>query len=416
VQYSALKDLPRAVKQEGYVTSDDQLSSHQSGVSRPGRRPQTTLIAAGRPADEPGQPLNVPIVAASNFRAGDRGMTGREYSRDDATAGWEALEDVVGQLEGGQAVAFSSGMAAAAAVLGLLQAGAHVAAPTDCYSGVRSLLSDGEQQGRWQAELVDITDTAAATAAARRADLVWLESPTNPLLDIADLPALCAAAHAGGAIVAVDNTFATPLLQRPLTLGAHITVHSATKFLGGHSDLLLGLAVADSPELAERLRRRRKLGGATPGALETFLALRGMRTLAMRLEQGQRNAAKLARRLADHPYVARVRYPGLPTDPGHARAAAQMTGFGAVLAFELSSAAAADAVCNSVHIVQSATSLGGVESTIERRAKLPGQEHLPPGLLRLSVGCEHIEDLWDDLASALARCARATRITARRAQ
>ena len=383
------------------------MSSSLSGSAsrRPVRRPQTALIAAGRPADEPGQPLNVPIVLASNFRAGDRGQAvGREYSRDDATPGWEALEDVVGELEGGEAVAFASGMGAAAAVLDLLPAGARVMAPTDCYAGLHALLADGQRQGRWHVELVDVTDTAIAAAAARRADFVWLESPTNPLLDIADLPVLCAAARDVGALVAVDNTFATPLLQQPIALGAHIAVHSATKFLGGHSDLLLGLAVAGSPQLGEQLRRRRKVAGAVPGALETFLVLRGLRTLALRLEQGQRSAADLADRLADHPAVTRVRYPGLPGHPGHAQAAAQMTGFGAVIGFEVQTAAAADTVCDSVRVIRSATSLGGVESTIERRAKLPGQEHLPPGFLRLSVGCEHIEDLWDDLTNALAGC------------
>ncbi|MGD0687314.1 MAG: PLP-dependent aspartate aminotransferase family protein [Streptosporangiaceae bacterium] len=378
-------------------------SSAAAGQS-PALRPQTTLITAGRPADEPGQPLNVPIVLASNFRAGHQGqITAREYSRGDATPGWEALEEVIGELEGGEAVAFGSGMAAASAVFDLLPAGARVVAPADCYAGVHALLEDGRQQGRWQVELVDITDTAAAAAAARRADLVWLESPTNPLLGIADLPAVCAAAREGGALVAVDNTFATPLLQQPIALGAHIAMHSATKFLGGHSDLLLGIAVAGSPQLGERLRRRREVAGAVPGALETFLVLRGLRTLALRLDQGQRSAAELARRLAGHPAITRVRYPGLPDDPGHARAAAQMTGFGAVLGFEVQTAAAANTVCDTVRVIRSATSLGGVESTIERRAKLSGQEHLPAGYVRLSVGCEHVEDLWDDLVSALAR-------------
>ncbi len=373
-------------------------------AGRPARRAQTALIAAGRPADEPGQPLNVPIVLASNFRAGGQdGTGGREYSRGDGTPGWEALEEVIGELEGGDAVAFGSGMGAIAAIVDLLPAGARVMAPTDCYAGVHALLADGQQQGRWHVDLVDITDTAAATAAARHADLVWLESPTNPLLDIADLPALCTAARDGGALVAVDNTFATPLLQQPIALGADFVVHSATKFLGGHSDLLLGLAVAGTPALGERLRRRREVAGAVPGALETFLVLRGLRTLALRLEQGQRSAGELARRLAGHPAVSRVRYPGLPDHPGHVRAAAQMTGFGAVLGFEVPAAAAADAVCGAVRVIRSATSLGGVESTIERRAKLAGQEHLPPGFLRLSVGCEHTEDLWDDLSDALAQ-------------
>lgn len=376
------------------------VPSPQDG--RPVRRPQTTLVTAGRPHGS-GDPLNVPVVLASNFRASSEelGLTGREYARGDGTAGWEALEAAVGELEGGEATAFASGMAAVAAVLELLPVGSHVVAPTDCYTAVQGLLAHGQELGRWSVELVDVSDTEAAVAAAGRADLVWLESPTNPLLQVADVAAISAAAGTAGGRVAVDNTFATPLLQRPLTLGADVVMHSATKFIGGHSDLLLGLAVAADPKQVEALRRHRKLAGATPGALEVYLALRGMRTMAVRLEQGQRSAGDLAARLAQHAAVSRVRYPGLPTDPGHGVAARQMTGFGAVLAFEVQDATTADAVCAAVQVVNSATSLGGVESTIERRAKLPGQEHVPAGLLRLSVGCEHVEDLWDDLAAAL---------------
>ena len=325
----------------------------------------------------------------------------RSYARTDATPTWEALETAVGQLEGGHAVAFSSGMAAVAAVLDLVPAGGRIVAPTDCYFGVGELLADARQQGRWAVDRVDLTDTTSVQAAVAGADLLWLETPSNPLLDIADLPALCAAGRHAGAIVGADNTFATPLLQQPLALGADVVVHSATKFIGGHSDLLSGITIAREAALAERLRHRRGLSGATPGALEAFLALRGLRTLALRLDRGQRNASELARRLDEHPAVSRVRYPGLPGDPGHRTAAAQMTGFGAVLAFEVADAPTADRLCNAVQVIVCATSLGGVESTIERRSKLPGQGHLPPGLLRLSVGCEHIDDLWNDLNSAL---------------
>jgi len=387
------------------MTSDDQL------VPAIGLRPETAVICAGRPGHAASEPLNVPVVLASNFHASITAAPGaedgvRSYARTDATPTWEALERAVGQVEGGHAVAFASGMAAVAAVLDLLPAGARIVAPKDCYFGVGELLADGQQQGRWAVDRVDLTDTASVQAAVAGADLLWLETPSNPLLDIADLPALCAAGRYAGAIVGADNTFATPLLQQPLALGADVVVHSATKFIGGHSDLLSGITIARDQALAERLRHRRGLSGATPGALEAFLALRGLRTLALRLDRGQRNASELARRLDKHPAVSRVRYPGLPGDPGHHTAAAQMTGFGAVLAFEVADAPTADRLCRAVRIIVPATSLGGVETTIERRSKLPGQGHVPAGLLRLSAGCEHVDDLWNDLKSALEQASR----------
>ena len=371
-----------------------------------GLHPETAVICAGRPDHAAGRPLNVPVVLASNFNAGTTAAPGDEhgsrvYSRTDATPTWEALEAAVGQVEGGHAVAFASGMGAVAAVLDLVPAGGRIVAPKDCYFGVGELLADAQQQGRWAVDRVDLTDTASVQAAVADADLLWLETPSNPLLDVADLPALCAAGRHAGAIVGVDNTFATPLLQQPLALGADIVVHSATKFIGGHSDLLSGITIAREQALAERLRHRRGLSGATPGALEAYLALRGLRTLALRLGCGQSNASELARRLDAHPAVRRVRYPGLPSHPGHRTASAQMTGFGAVLAFEVTDAPTADRICNYVQLIVHATSLGGVETTIERRSKLPGQGHLHPGLLRLSAGCEHIDDLWNDLNTAL---------------
>ena len=383
------------------MTSDDQPTTPV------GLRPETAVICAGRPGYAAGGPLNVPVVLASNFHSGaGTGEDSRAYSRTDATPGWEALETAVGQVEGGHAVAFSSGMAAIAAVLDLVPAGSRIVAPADCYFGVGELLADGQQQGRWAVDRVDLTDTGSVQAAVDGAALLWLETPSNPLLEVADLPALCAAGRRAGAIVGVDNTFATPLLQQPLAFGADVVVHSVTKFIGGHSDLLSGITIARDQALAGHIRHRRGLSGATPGALEAFLALRGLRTLALRLDRGQRNAGELARRLHGHPAVSRVRYPGLPGDPGHRTAAAQMTGFGAVLAFEVADAPTADRLCDAVHVIVHATSLGGVESTIERRGKLPGQEHIPPGLLRLSVGCEHIDDIWNDLNSALEQASR----------
>ncbi|MEJ2383971.1 MAG: PLP-dependent transferase, partial [Xanthomonadales bacterium] len=206
-----------------------------------------------------------------------------------------------------------------------------------------------------------------------------------------------------GAWLVVDNTFATPLNQRPLALGADISLHSATKFIGGHSDLLCGVTVARDAAVAQRLRRVRSLRGATPGTLEAFLAVRGARTLALRLAAAQDSAARLADWLARHPAVAQVRYPGLKAHPTHTIAQAQLDGFGTIVSFDVrGGAAAADAVCARLRLIRHATSLGSVESTIERRAAYAGQEHLPPGLLRLSVGIESCADLVADLEQALA--------------
>jgi cystathionine gamma-synthase len=367
-------------------------------VQRSTVAPETWAVMAGRGATGPGAPLNVPPVLASNFELGSP----RAYSRDDATPTWEAFEELLGGLEGGETVAFASGMGAIAAVFDLLPVGATVALPDDCYQGVAGLADAGEAQGRWRVVRVGVDDTPRWLELAADADLLWLESPSNPLLTVADLRSICAAARRAETLVAVDSTLATPLAQRPLELGADLVVHSATKYLGGHSDLLLGAVVAASGEQAHRLRERRELAGATPGALEAYLAVRGMRTLPLRLQRATTSAAHLAERLTDHPGVDLVRYPGLPGHPTHATARGFMTGFGAVVSFDVTGGAQrADAVCRAVRIIRHATSLGGVESTIERRAAIPGQTHLPPGLLRLSVGCEHPDDLWHDLDEAL---------------
>lgn len=331
----------------------------------------------------------MPPVFASSFRSGGE----HEYSRNEGTPTWEALETAIGQLEGGTATAYASGMGAAAAIVDLLPPGSRVVVPADSYTAVRHLVASRGHS----VDLQDITDTETTLTAVEGAAMLWLESPTNPLMDVADLPALCAA----DTLVVVDNTFATPLLQQPLALGADVVMHSGSKYIGGHADLLIGLTVAES-SLAARLREQRVLAGATPGAMEAFLATRGLRTLALRVRQAQESAGELAARLDEHPRVTRVRYPGLLGDPGHKRAAAQMSGFGAMLSFEVAGGApAADAVCAALRVIHAATSLGGVESTVERRAKLPGQEHVPPSLLRLSVGCEHVEDLWADLDAAI---------------
>jgi len=368
------------------------LETHDSAL-----RPESWLVSAGRQR-VPGSPLNVPLVPASSFVLGE----GRAYSRDDATPTWEALEEVVGGLEGGVAVAFASGMAAVAAVFEQLPSGSLLALPDDCYQGVAALAEAGRETRRFTVERVRVSDTAGWVEACGQADLVWLESPSNPLLVVADLAAICAAPRKPGAVLAVDNTLATPLNQCPLELGASVSVHSATKLIGGHSDLLAGVATTRDPGLQAGLRRARELAGGTPGALEAFLAVRGARTLALRLERAQRTAMVLASRLETDPRVARTRYPGLPAHPTHAVAGRQLRGFGTMISFDVhGGAAAADDVCARVRLIQHATSFGAVESTMERRAAVAGQEHLPPSLLRLSVGIEDAEDLWRDLDRAL---------------
>jgi cystathionine gamma-synthase len=347
-----------------------------------GLRPATLAVTAGRPPHDPDQPLNVPITMASTYVAGGD----LEYGRY-GNPTWSAFEDALGALEGGRALAFSSGLAAVATVLDLVAHDALVVAPRNCYNGTILQLADLEARGRLRAELVDVTDTEAVVKACDDAALVWLESPTNPALEIADIPAIREAAHAAGAYVVVDNTFATPILQQPLDLGADLVVHSVTKYLAGHSDALMGAVVTRDDELHAVLKGRRDLIGAVPGTLEAYLALRGLRTLHLRVERAQANATELARRLAGHPAVAEVRYPG----------------FGGIVAIVVAQGPlAADLLTRSTSLWVHATSLGGVESTFERRRRWKTEpDTIPDALVRLSVGVEDVEDLWEDLRAAL---------------
>ncbi|GAA4802837.1 trans-sulfuration enzyme family protein [Nocardioides caeni] len=354
-------------------------------------RPATLAVTAGRPPHEPDQPLNVPVTMTSTYVAtGDL-----EYGRY-GNPTWSAFEEALGALEGGRALAFSSGMAAATALFDLVGQGGSVIAPRHSYNGTVAALADLEARGRLRAHLVDITDTAAVIAAMdgdEDCSLLWLESPTNPALEIADIAPLAETARALGIPVVVDNTFATPLLQQPLALGADIVLHSATKFIAGHSDVLMGAVVVrdDAPgaEIFDAVKGRRDLAGAVPGPFEAWLALRGLRTLHVRLERAAANAAELADRLARHPAVAEVRYPG----------------FGAIVAPVLAGGAdAGDFLVRATSLWVHATSLGGVESTFERRRRWKLEPTtIPEGLVRMSVGIEDVEDLWADLAQALDR-------------
>ncbi len=359
--------------------------------------PETWLIAAGRTRVE-GDPLNVPPVFASNFFLPHE----RIYSRSEGTATTDALEELLGGLEGGRALAFASGMAAVSAVFHRLPVGARIAVPDDPYHGVAGIVAEGEAQGRWTVDRLDQADTAAWIDALQVCDLVWLESPENPLITVADLPAICGAPRPATTLVGVDSTFATPLNQQPLDYGADVVMHSATKFIGGHSDLLAGALMVRRDDLFDEFHQRRLLYGATIGAMEAFLTIRGARTLGLRLDKAQANAMELAERLEAHPSITRVRYPGLPSHGTHETAKRFMTGFGAMLSFETDGdAARCDAVLGRLELVNHATSLGGVETTVERRASIPGQERIPPTLVRMSVGCENVDDLWSDLTTAL---------------
>lgn len=369
----------------------------ESTGNTPDLSPDTWLISGGRDRS-PGKPLNVPPVFASNFYLPDD----RLYSRSHGTPTTDALEALLGGLEDGRALAFASGMAAAAVVFQRLHVGATIAVPEDPYHGVAGIVDEGEAQGRWTVRRLDQADTAAWVDAVRECDLVWLETPENPLMTVADVPTICAAPRGDHTLVAVDSTFATPLNQQPLDLGADVVMHSATKFIGGHSDLLAGVLLTRSDELHDEFAHRRLLHGATIGAMEAFLTLRGARTMGLRVERAQQNALELAQRLEAHPEVTRVLYPGLPSHPTHAVAATFMSGFGAMMSFETAGTGErATEVCMRTEIVNHATSLGGVETTMERRAVIPGQERIPPTLIRLSVGCENIDDLWADFEQAL---------------
>jgi cystathionine gamma-synthase len=366
-------------------------------------RRSTIAVAAGRPAAAPGEPLNAGISLSATFHAG----TDANYLRQGGNEIVRAFEAALGELEGGRALGFGSGMAAVAAVIEGLPSGSVIVGPTQCYSGTSTLLDEQQRLGRAIVRRIDISDTAAVLAAVAEQPvptLLWVESPTNPTFGVADLPVLVEAAHAVGALVAVDSTWNTPMVLRPLEYGADIMMHSATKYLAGHSDVLMGALVATDDEVWARLKLRRDLGGAFPGALETYLTLRGMRTLAVRMDRAQVNALELARRLDGHRAVQRVLYPGLPGDPGHERVTRLHDGYGAMISFLVAGgAAAADLVCERVTVITHATSLGGVESLIERRARyaVDAANGTPENLLRFSVGIEDVDDIWDDLAQAL---------------
>lgn len=371
--------------------------------------PATVAVHAGRAPDPATGAVTPSLVFSTTFARDEQGQlpAGHVYSRT-SNPNRAAVETALAALEGGaHGLAFASGQAAAAAIFATLAPGDRVLLPDDLYHGTRYLAKN--EFGRWglRCEFIDFGHLDAVAAALREpARLVWIESPSNPRLKVADLAAVAQLARAAGALVVVDNTWATPILTRPLALGAHVVMHSTTKYLGGHSDLLGGALIvgADAPaDLPARLRAWQNLAGAVPAPFDCWLLLRSLSTLPLRVPAQSATAAALADWLAAHPRVERVYYPGLAAHPNHAAAARQMSAFGGMISFEVHGGHdAAKAVAGRVRLITPATSLGGVESLIEHRRPVEGPDSVtPPGLLRLSVGLEHVDDLRADLAQAL---------------
>ena len=375
----------------------------------------TRAIHAGQAPDPTTGAVIPPIHLSSTFVQDGVGGTragGYEYARS-ANPTRTALQECLAALEGGRhAHAFGSGMGASDTLLRVLvRPGDHLVIPHDAYGGTFRLVD--KVLAPWGVEYtpVDLADLDALRAALRPTTrAVWCETPTNPLLGIADIAAVASVAHDGNARLIVDNTFASPYLQQPLALGADVVLHSTTKYLGGHSDVVGGALVTDDDELAERLTFTQNAVGSVPGPFDNWLTLRGIKTLAVRMERHSDNAERVAEMLSHHPAVARVLYPGLPGHPGHEVAAKQMRRFGGMVSFLLAGGReAALRVCAATELFTLAESLGGVESLIEHPSAMTHLSvagsplQVPDALVRLSVGIEDADDLVDDLAAALDR-------------
>jgi cystathionine gamma-synthase len=373
----------------------------------------TRAIHAGQEPDPTTGAVTVPVHLTSTYKqdgvGGLRG--GYEYSRS-GNPTRTALEEALAALEeGATGLAFASGLAAEDTLLRTVCApGDHVVLPGDAYGGTFRLVSRAHSRWGLEHTPVDLNDLDALRAAIRPTTrVIWCETPTNPLLNIADIAALAEVAHEAGALLVVDNTFASPYLQRPLTLGADVVVHSTTKYLGGHSDVVGGGLVTAEAGLGEQLAWSQNAMGAVAGPMDAWLVLRGIKTLGVRMDRHQANAARIAAFLLDHAAVGPVLYPGLPDHPGHDIAARQMSGFGGMLSFRLTGGEqAALRVCERTRLFTLAESLGGVESLIEHPGRMTHASaagsplEVPADLVRLSVGIEDVEDLLADLDQALA--------------
>jgi cystathionine gamma-lyase len=385
------------------------------GTDRKGRKLATRCIHAGDTVDPATGAVMPPIYTSTTYRQPAFGEPGDYVYSRASNPTRDALERCVADLESGtQGLAYASGMAATATVLELLETGSHVVAPADIYGGTLRLL--GKERPRTsglQVSFVDFCDPAEVEKAVRpETRLFWVETPTNPLLRIMDLEATVAIARRHDILVCVDNTFATPVLQRPLEFGCDIVMHSTTKFLGGHSDVLGGLTIVSDPELGKRLASMRSATGGVAGPFDAYLTLRGVKTLALRMEKHQSNTAAIARWLSEQKKVEQVFYPGLESHPQHELAGRQMDGYGAVVSFRLSGGlSSVGAFMNHLEVFTLAESLGGIESLAGHPAtmshsNLPQAERealgIPDNLVRLSPGIEDENDLLTDLERALA--------------
>ena len=370
-------------------------------------RLETLAIHAGGEIDRETGAATPPIHLATTFRHGPAGerIAGYEYQREGNPTN-DRLRTAIAAMEGGAAaLTFASGMAAAATLLESLPSGARIVLPDDCYSGVRMLANEFLPGRGIHVQRVDMADLPAVRAAcADGVDLLWVETPSNPLMKVSDIAALSALSMEHHALLVCDNTFASPVLQQPLALGADIVMHSTTKYFGGHSDVLGGaLAFKREDDFFARVAHRLHITGAVLSPFNAWLTLRGCRSLPARMALHCANARRIAEFLAAQPQVERVNYPGLASHPGHAIAAQQMRDFGGMLSVQLRGGReAALAMAGKLQLFTNATSLGGCESLVEHRASVEGPDTAtPPNLLRLSVGLEHVDDLIADLAQAL---------------
>jgi cystathionine gamma-synthase len=343
---------------------------------------ETNSIHGGRPDRYPDGPLNTPVSLNSTYTAGGQWGYAR-YGNDSC----KSLEDAISLLEGGKTLAFASGMSAISSLFSNIPVGSIIVASNQGYAGVNATMEKLHNEGKIVAKFVDITNTGEVLASLEGAYMLWLESPTNPRLEIADLNRLIRSCKKTGVIVGVDNTFATPINQKPLDLGADMSMNSVTKYLSGHSDVLMGSISFNNDLLYDAVEFSRKINGTIPQPFEAWLALRGIRTFPLRFKKAESNAKELFRLISSHSMVSKVYYPG----------------FGAMISFELNvSPEEVEEICNRSRLIANATSLGSVESIWERRRRWPLESKLvSESLIRLSVGCEDVQDIWNDIIDSL---------------